>query len=620
MKSGTKTLAMVAAICGLVLALAACGSSGNNNSTSSSGSGSTSTSSSSGPKPAQDGSGQTITGGTKGGVLNVVQHEDFQHLDPGESYFSLDYEVIYPTQLTLYLFPPNNSTSVIPNLAAALPTITDGGRTVTVHIRHGVKFSPPVNREVTSADVAYAIERGANPNVANPYFPAYFNYIVGASKANGGPISGISTPDKYTIVFHLTGTYGSFFEGALSLPLSAPVPKDFAAPLDAKKPTAYGSTYLADTGPYMIKADPKTGKFIGIGYQPGKSATLVRNPNWNPNLGLPQPAYLDQININIGGDPNVIGRQVLQGSHLVSGDTPSNTIVKLAYQNYYNQFFAVPGAAINYVALNNAKGPFANVNVRKAYWAALDREAMVKVAGGTIVGAVATHFIYPGSAGYQQAGGDAGPQVDYNMYPQGNMTVAEKYMKLAGYPSGKYTGSAVIKVVGSTGDPAPQEAAIANQAALALGFKTNFNTVDQPVMYGKYCGVPKAEIDVCPNVGWIRDWADPQTLLDPTFAGYNIVTTNNSNWSQANWQDGPYGPHPGKATTPIDIAMKAAEGTVGDSARAAAWAKVDQMLVADAVAAPWNFVKQPQIESKDVNGILDLWNVGSFDYAWTWLK
>ncbi len=106
-----------------------------------------------------------------------------------------------------------------------MPTVSDGGKTVTVHIRQGVHFSPPVNREVTSADVAYAIERGANPNVANPYFPSYFDYIVGASKATGGPISGIQTPNKFTIVFHLTGPYGSFFEGALSLPLTAPVPK-----------------------------------------------------------------------------------------------------------------------------------------------------------------------------------------------------------------------------------------------------------------------------------------------------------------------------------------------------------------------------------------------------------
>ena len=153
-----------------------------------------------------------------------------------------------------------------------------------------------------------------------------------------------------------------------------------------------------------------------------------------PELGSgqpPQPAYLNKIDINIGGDQNVIGPQVLKGSDMVEDDTPSAAIVKLAYQQYYNQLVAVPGAGDFYVALNNQQGPFANVNVRKALWAALDREAMVKVAGGQIVGAVGTHFLYPGSLGYDQAGGAHGPNVDYNNYPEGNLTVAKKYMKLA---------------------------------------------------------------------------------------------------------------------------------------------------------------------------------------------
>ncbi len=203
----------------------------------------------------------------------------------------------------------------------------------------------------------------------------------------------------------------------------------------------------------MLQADAK-GKFLGIGYQPGKSATLVRNPNWHVGNGDPRPAYLDKININIGGDTNVIGRQVLTGTHVLQNDTPAGSIVKLAYQKYYNQLVAVPGAGDFYVALNNKQGPFSNVNVRKALWAALDREAMVKEGGGEVVGQVGTHFIYPGSAGYDLAGGDHGPNVDYNNYPAGNLAVAAKYMKLAGYPSGKYTGSATVKVVGSTGDPA----------------------------------------------------------------------------------------------------------------------------------------------------------------------
>jgi peptide/nickel transport system substrate-binding protein len=469
--------------------------------------------------------------------------------------------------------------------------------------------------------VAYAIERGANPNVANPYFPSYFFYLKGADKATGGAIPGIQTPNPTTIVFHLTVPYASFFLGALSLPLTAPVPKSFAAPLDAKKPTAYGATSEVASGPYMIKAN-KQGKFIGIGYQPGKSLTLVRNPNWSASTD-PRPAYLNQININIGGDQNVIGPQVLKGSHMVDGDTPSASDVKLAYQHYYNQLIAVPGAGDFYVAMNNSHGPFSNVNVRKALWAATDREAMVKASGGSIVGSPGTHFLYPGSLGFSQAGGDHGPNVDFNNYPAGNMSVAEKYMKLAGYKTGKYTGSYVVKVVGSTGDPADKTASIANQAVRSLGFKTNFTLVDQPVMYGKYCGVPKAQIDICPNVGWIRDWSDPQTLLDPTFAGYNIVATNNSNWSMTSWQDWPKaagGTYTSGPLTPIDQAMKKAEAAVGTTNRAAAWAKVDEMLVNNAVAVPWYFTIQPNLEAKDVRGINDLWNIGSWDYGWTSLK
>lgn len=614
MKVLARGCSLAVVTCALALALAACGSS-----SSSGGSGASSGSGS--LKPALSGSGQSLTGGKRGGILTVYSHEDFQHFDPGQSYFSLDYTEQYAVQAPLFYFAPNNVTTAAPLLASGLATISSGGRTVTVHIRQGVKFSPPVNREVTSADVKYAIERGANPNVANPYFSSYFFYVQGADKATGGSIPGIVTPDKYTIVFHLTGTYGTLFIGALSLPLSAPVPKEFVAPLDKHKPTTFGTQYLVGTGPYMIKADPN-GKFLGTGYQPGKQLTLVRNPNWSSS-GDPRPAYLDGISEQLGGDTNVIGRQVLTGTHAVQEDTVAGPVVKLAYQKYYNQLIATPGAGDHYVALNNHYGPFANVNVRKALWAALDRAQMIKLDGGQVVAQVGTHFIYPTSAGYELAGGVKGPSVDYNANFSGDANVAAKYMKAAGYPSGKYSGSAIVKIVGSTGDPADKTSAVVNHAVQSLGFKTNFTQVDQPVMYQKYCGDPKAKVDVCPNVGWIRDWSDPQTLLDPTFAGYNIVSTNNSNWGLVSWQDQPKaagGASAGGQLTSLDSAMKAAETTTGDAARGQAWAKVDSMLVDQAVAIPWVFDKQANILSKDVKPVNDLWNVGQFNWEFTSLK
>ena len=115
----------------------------------------------------------------------------------GIAYYSVDYTVVFATQRPLYSNKPNTETEPTPDMAAGPPEISADGKTVTVHIREGVHFSPPVNREVTSEDVAYAIERGANPNVANPYFQSYFGSIEGAETATGGPIKGIETPNKH---------------------------------------------------------------------------------------------------------------------------------------------------------------------------------------------------------------------------------------------------------------------------------------------------------------------------------------------------------------------------------------------------------------------------------------
>jgi peptide/nickel transport system substrate-binding protein len=571
-------------------------------------------------KAGEDPTHQGLTGSTKkhGGTLTVYSSEDFEHLDPGESYFTADYGIDQPTQRALFTYLPNTTNVLSPDLATVVPTtanggITDGGKTVTVHIRKGVYFSPPVNREVTSADVAYAIERGANPNVANPYFVSYFGAVApapleGAQSPNykGGPIPGIKTPDKYTIVFHTIKPSGPFLVAALSLPLSAPVPESFAGPLDKQSPTTYGTKYLVATGPYMIQSDPKTGQFQGIGYQTGKSLTLVRNPNWNAKTDF-RPAYLNRVNFVIGGDATVIGQQVLKGSDSAQFDTPAQSTVKLAYQQYPSQITFTPGSGDHYVSLNNHAGPFTNVNLRRAAWANLDRAAIIKLRGGSLTGQPATHFIYPGLDGYAQSGGDAGPQVPWNRSLTGNLQVAEQYMKAAGYKSGKYTGNATVQIVGANNGNDPAIIQLVNSDLTQLGFKTHVSLVDQSVMYAKYCGVPKQEIDVCPTGGWLRDFADPLTVLFVPFYVPSITPTNNSNWGQVNDPE-------------INAAMQKAALVTDPAARAQAWANVDKMLVDKAVAIPEDFDNQPNVESKDVAGVDQLWNDGTWDVDFTSLK
>src|SRR6202034_3631186 len=109
------------------------------------------------------------------------------------------------------------------------------------------------------------------------------------------------------------------------------------------------------------------------------------------------------------------------------------------------------------------------------------------------------HFIYPSIPGFEQAGGLAGPkgpQFDFDEHPEGDMAVAEKYIKLAGYPTGKYTGHELTTMVASTGDPFEEQAEIIQQTLKSLGFPVKLTLVETSTMYAKYCNVPKEEITI----------------------------------------------------------------------------------------------------------------------------
>src|SRR5207237_6613881 len=99
---------------------------------------------------------------------------------------------------------------LVPDIATTLPKPTNGGKTYTFHLKSGVKFAPPLNRAVTSKDIAYAIDRLANTKNGGKY-GFYYTVIKGwNAAANGGHVSGVKTPNARTIVFNLTHPPGDF--------------------------------------------------------------------------------------------------------------------------------------------------------------------------------------------------------------------------------------------------------------------------------------------------------------------------------------------------------------------------------------------------------------------------
>jgi len=535
------------------------------------------------------------SGAKKGGTLTMVSSGDVDNkLDPGYSYYQFDFILDNDLHRTLLRYKPNDTDKASPDLAASDPQVSSDGKTITVKIRSGVKFSPPVNREVTSKDVKYAMERDFLPAVGNGYAGAYWGDIIGVDEYKAGKakeISGIATPDNQTLVIKLKRPTASIVIGAMALPGTAPVPKEYAQKYDAGKQSQYG-LHLVTTGPYMVQND-SSGKITG--YQPGRQITMVRNPNWQKSTDW-RPAYLDKIIVAEGSDPNVGNRKILNGQSMVANPTDLAPTPQFIKQNINgakkDQLVPSPYTGrTRWVSLNTQVPPFDDINVRKAVFAALDRKAMNLAFGGESVGKIASHIIPPGVAGFEQSGGFNGPPLDFLKKPDGDPALAAQYLKKAGFSNGKFSGPAITMVAdNSTNQKAA--ATVTLNSLKNLGFSVNFRPVTRDTMYSKYCGIPKSKTPICPSTGWLKDFADPQTMLDPTFNGKNIVPTNNSNWPQLD-------------VPAINKAMDKAETVVGADARAQAWANIDKMVMEQAAAITWQWDKPILVRSANVNPVLN---------------
>jgi peptide/nickel transport system substrate-binding protein len=550
------------------------------------------------------------TEGKRGGKLTSLWGGDVDFIDPGQTYYQMGTQVVRATQSTLYAPKVDDSSVAEPQLAESDPEISDDGCTVTVTIKEGVEFSPPVSRAVTSADVKYGIERGFFNTVNNGYAGAYFGDLRGAEVGvkPGTEIAGIETPDDTTVVFNLKPRdqgkcTGGVLAGALQMPLAAPVPKDYAAEHDAKNPSSYGQNQVS-TGPYMVEND-ESGK--AIGYEAGRRIHLVRNPNWKEGQD-DRPAYLDEIEIQEGNDDaTVAARRVLEGESMIDGDlAPPPAVLRQAVTQQKDQLVLAPSGGGRWIAMNTQVAPFDDINVRKAVIAGFDRDAMRLTRGGEVMGDIPTHFLPPGLSGFEEAGGLEGPGLDFMSNPKGDMEVAAEYFRQAGFDSGKYEGTDEVLMVGENQGVDGAAAEVAAEQFERLGFKVRLRQVSPDAMYTKFCNVPAQKVAICPNVGWLKDFPDPQTFLDPTFNGENILAQNNSNWSQLN----------DKA---LNEEMNAAKLITDPAERAQAWAEIDKKITELAPAVMWIWDDTPNLRSANVVGVVDDDNA-KWLYAYTSLR
>jgi len=523
---------------------------------------------------------------TKGGTLQVALESDVEAgMDPQREYYTIGFSYLQMMARTLLTYQPlagNAGNVPVPDLAASLPTITNNAMTWTFKLRPGVKFGPPLNRPITCADFQTAMKREATTAVAAPY-SFYYTDIQGFSDYAAGKatdISGVQCPDPNTVVYQLTTPTGDF-NYRVTLPASAPVPAEAIKGHDQD----YGR-FLVPSGCYMWQGEDQV-DFSSArptapgGYQPGKSITMVRNPDWDPATDPIRKCYLDQIDISIGGDPSDLYNKVQQGSlDFVDDDPQTAAALKTFRADPTLSKQILPGSgetqtygtdATSYVAMNLQVAPFDDIHVRKAVNWIINKDAFLRLAGGPDFGEVATHVAPPSMSGALPA--------TYNPYAtpgnRGDLTKAKAEMMQSKYDTnhdGICDASACQDVfsVGNSADPFPaQDASVASDLA-KIGIHLKTRALDTGTMYN-LLGTPARKVAIGLNAAWAKDYADLLTFIKPLFDGRTISPSGNVNYSMVN-----------DPTVNADIDKCAAQT---GAARATCWDGVDTYLMENVV--PW---------------------------------
>ena len=232
--------------------------------------------------------------------------------------------------------------------------------------------------------------------------------------------------------------------------------------------------------------------------------------------------------------------------------------------------------------------------------AGFDRNAVRQQRGGEALGPIAQHLIPPGMAGFEESNGVDGwvDEMDWLAKPEGDRAKSAEYFKAAGMASGKYEGSEKLLLVADNAEPEKSIAQITEQQLNEMGFETKLRLVTRDTMFTKFCNVPESEVNVCPSVGWAQDFSDPQTMLDPTFNGENIIPSQNSNWPELDV------PEVNKAIDDAKLVTDPAE-------RAQAWADVNKLIMEQAPTIPYMWDYQSVVASPNVRGVQN-------GYSTTW--
>jgi peptide/nickel transport system substrate-binding protein len=521
--------------------------------------------------------------GVRGGTLHVLSAGDIIGLDTAINYTPEGLAIARPYARTLYGYnlagPPEQKTVPVPDIASGYQLSADR-RTYTFRLRAGVRYAPPVNRQVTAQDFITAIQRFYDKENPSPG-QQYADLIAGATAFGAGKasrISGLRAPDLHTLQITLDQPAYDFL-AILTMSFFAPVPGEYADKY------AVGDNYdghVVGSGPYSL-----------LTYDPGRLIVLDRNPNWDPATDPLRKAWVDRIEIKLGVTIASIQRAIEREDADLSltSHVPQSQLAALRADPQRSRRLSVnPTACQLFLALgtHRAAGAIADVRVRQAVNYAIDKVAYRDAIADryAAAGQLASTILAPDSLGYRP----------YDLYPspggRGDPAKARALLAQAGYPKGLTLSFATL---GSDRFAAARKPIEESLARAGIHLKTNLYKGD--ALYEKSLSIPAKRLEhQLGTTAWCPDFLgdNARGTIVPQYDS-RLPSDVGGNFSEYN-------------NPAVNRLIDRALAEPDRDRRAAMWAEVDQRIMQDAPLVPLVWENDSYLWASRVHGwVFDPW-------------
>ncbi|MEY8370595.1 peptide ABC transporter substrate-binding protein [Aerococcaceae bacterium 50-4] len=291
-------------------------------------------------------------------VLNIQSTDEIQSADTA---FAASNIATITANTNFYngLYTYDQDNQIIAADAEDMPDISEDGKVYTIHLKEAATWSN--GDPVTANDYVYAWQRMVDPDLAAPYAYMFDGTIENASEIMAGDLAlndlGVRALDDKTLEVTLENP-NSYFTDLLTVP--AYYPQNQAVVEDSGD--QYGST--SDSAVY-------NGPFVLTDWDAGTGNTWTFEKNnhyWDADN-----VQMDKINFQYLPETATVLNLYESGELDVIELTGNFSVQNQSHEDY----LTYPIPRTNYIEINHETPGLDNLNIRRALYQAIDRQAFV---------------------------------------------------------------------------------------------------------------------------------------------------------------------------------------------------------------------------------------------------